>query len=140
MVEEHDDRPVCRVGLLVGRRATGGSDRQQGADGCIRAREVVQARRGDELLGAADAGRRLGVVEHRIPGEHVTRVGAHLLPEVCRDARWRLPHPPQGHQVLLRVEDQTPLVDAAVQMDRELGDPQEGGPVVEQPGRHPSWG
>ncbi len=80
-------------------------------------REVVQAGGCQQVTVAPEQSRRLGVAQAHVEPENVTLRSAHLLPQVCREARRRIADPPERDQVLLWVELQTAFVDATVEMD-----------------------
>ena len=86
VVEEDEDRDV---------RGLGGHGVEQGPHAGIRRREVVEARRRDELARAAQARRRLDRVGHDVPRQDVLAVDADLLGEVADEVAGLVTDAPQ---------------------------------------------
>ncbi len=97
----------------------------QRLDGGVARRQVVDARRADELVVDAEQARRGEVVQHDVPRQDRILGDADLLGEEASEralvGRTEAPH---RHEVLLRIELQS-VVDAPVEVDRELGHAQQ---------------
>ena len=87
---------------------------------------VVDARRADQLAVDAGARRRREVVAHGVPRDDARGVDVDRRSnEVAHAAAVVTPDTPHRREVRLPVEHESLLVDVAIEVDRQLRDPQD---------------
>ncbi len=127
MVEQHQRADVPRRGLA--------GHRGQRRDARVRASQVIQPCRADELFAGPGEGAAGQVIGHHVMAEHVAgrdvQFGGEKVPE---GTGLRGAQRPDGHQMLLRIELQPFGTQVTVEVDRQLRHPQHRPVHPYQPG------